>query len=396
MTVGSDRGAEAGGAGSGAVLDERTLNRTLVRRQLLDARVDRPVADAVEYLVGLHAQIPPGPYFALWARLVGFVPEVLSELVAQRAMVRIALMRSTIHLVTADDCMRLRSAVQPVLDRDLLSNSAHGRAAKTMDLAKLADAGRRLLDEQPRSPGELGKRLQEQWPEVKPETLAYAVRNLVGLVQIPPRGLWGGSGQPVHATAEHWLGRSAPDRADVPSLVLRYLAAFGPASVADVQAWCGLTKLAEVVERLRPRLVAYRDAHGRELFDVPDGVIADPDTPAPPRFLPEYDNVFLSHADRARIIPGGLSFAQSAKKYGFFLSARGGVARGMLLLDGYLGGTWRIERDAKLDAFTVFVEPFETVSRRDLAAVEAEGDALLAFYAPQAGSRRTEVAAARA
>lgn len=362
-------------------LSTRELNRALLSRQHLLRRSDEPELDVVSGLVGLHAQIPVGPYVALWSRLRRYDPSRLSGMIESRELVRTALMRSTIHLVTPADCMTLRPLVQQVLDRDLYTNSAHASTVRDLDLDVVVRHGLELLDAQPRTPSELGKAMHERWPDAKPESLAYAVRNLASLVQIPPRGTWGGAGRTVHASASTWLGRALDPNPSIERMVRRYLAAFGPASVPDVQAGCGLTKLGEVVERMRPELRVHLDSSGKELFDVPEGVVPDPGVAAPPRYLPEFDNVFLSHANRERIIPDGLSFAEWSRKHGLMMTVRGGVLRGNLLIGGLLQGIWRVDRSGK--AYTLVAEPFGKVSKKDLGVLEREGNALLGFAFPK-------------
>jgi len=221
-------------------LDRRALNRALLERQMLACPEALPVAEAVERLVGVHAQLPNAPYVALWSRLDGFAPADLADLISARKLVRVALMRSTIHLVTVRDCGELRPAVQQALDKDLYANASFGPKIDGMDLAALLAEARMALGEAPMMATELGERLRERWPDRDPKAMAYAVRNLEVLIQVPPRGLWGKSGQPRHTTAARWLGDGAGVGGDpasvLESMVLRYLAAFGPATVRDVQS----------------------------------------------------------------------------------------------------------------------------------------------------------------
>ncbi len=354
------------------LLTRQALNRaTLARQGLLDPwRI--AVADAVERLVGLQAQTPHSWYLGLWSRLAGFRPEQAAELLAGRRLVRLALMRSTIHLVTAEDCLTLRPLVQPVIERGLRGN--FGRRLTGIDPSDLAAAGRALVEEAPLTPTALGRRLAERWPDRDPAALAQAIRALVPLVQVPPRGLWGRSGPIAHTSAETWLGRPLDPEPSLAAMVRRYLAAFGPATVADVQTWSGLTRLRAVVDRLRPDLAVFRDERGRELFDLPDAPRPDPDTPAPPRFLYDFDNLLLSHADRARVI---------ADEHRARLQTTNGVLPATFLLDGAVHGTWAIERGN--DTALLTVQPFAPVPAEAIAALTEEGTRLLAFAAADTG-----------
>ena len=356
------------------VLSLRALNRAFMARQLMIERSPMPVVDAVEHLVGLQAQVPLVPYTSLWSRLEGFDPHELGRMVADRSAVRTHVMRSTIHLVTARDALFLRPLVQPVLERVYRSSSPFGRAVAGIDEAALLAAGRELLEAKPLSRAKLSAALAERFPGYDPLSLAYTVTYQVPLVQVPPRGVWGV--KPIQATwttLSSWLGTPVGTAApkDYETLVLRYLAAFGPASVMDIQSWCWLTKLGAVVERLRPRLRAFRDEGGRELFDLPDAPRPDPDTPIPPRFLGEYDNLFLSHADRSRI--GAIDIADR------------NFRKGPFFVDGFGHGCWDLDR--KSPVATMVVEPFRPLSAADRRVVAEEAGRLLVFLTPDADSR---------
>jgi hypothetical protein len=356
------------------VLDPRALNRALLERQLLLRRSTISTADAIERLVGMQAQIPADPYVALWSRLEDFRTDDLATLITDREAVRMTLFRATIHLVTARDALALRPMVQPALERLFQSASPFGRQLIGVDLERLLALGRTLVDEKPRTTAELRPLLHKRWPKRDQDSLAAAIGYLVPLVQVPPRGIWGASGQPRRTSLEGWLGRRLGKTRAPDALILRYLAAFGPATVSDVRAWSGLSALSEVFERLRPRLRTFRDESGRELFDLPDGPLPDPETPAPVRFLPVYDNVLLSHADRTRIIRAG-----DRKRAGYME----GVNFGSVLVDGFVGATWTLKREP--NAATLRITLLDRVPKRDRLAIEAEGTRLLGFAA---GDRR--------
>jgi hypothetical protein len=314
------------------------------------------------------------PYTALWSRLERFRPEELAALLLDRSVVRTAVMRSTIHLVSADDCLLLRPLMQPVLDAELARHPLYKPALAGIDLDAVLAFARPLLAERAHSGKALRAALAERFPEHDAAALAYACRNLLALVQVPPRGVWGKTAQASSTTAESWLGRPLAVDASLDDVVLRYLAAFGPASVADVAAWSRLTGLREVVERLRPRLRSFRDERGREVLDLPEAPRPDSGTPAPPRFLPEYDNVLLSHADRTRFVRE----EDRARLSSAFAGANGSV-----LHDGFVCGSWRLDSDDDGGA-TLVVTHVTPLSKRAGDRLAAEGRRLLRFLAADA------------
>ena len=357
------------------VLSRRALNRATLERQLLLRRERRPALDAVEHLVGLQAQVPLNPYAALWSRLERFRPEELAALLEERRVVRTVVMRATIHLVTAEDCLLLRPLAQPVLTAELARHRDFSPLLRGVDLDPVLAFARSLLAERPRTGGELRTAIEARFPERDAPALAYACRCLLALVQVPPRGLWGRTAQVSSTTAEAWLGGPLAADPSLDDVVLRYLAAFGPATVADVATWSRLTGLRAVVERLRPQLRSFRDERGRELFDLPDAPRPDPETPAPPRFLPEYDNVLLSHADRSR-------FHQAGERPR--ASGVAGPVHGTVLSDGFLCGSWRLERDRDTGSAALVVSQLRRLPKRAVAAVAAEGRRFLRFAAAEA------------
>jgi Winged helix DNA-binding domain len=357
------------------IMADRALNRALLERQLLLRRSDMPVAAAVEHLLGLQAQAPMPPYYGLWSRLDGFDPHELGRMLVDREVVRMTLMRGTVHLVTVRDALLLRPLVQVVIERG--HNGAFGRRMGGADGAALEAAVRELLADGPLAARELGKLLVRQGIGDDVEAIGNAVRVYAPLVQVPPRGVWGAGGRPLYATLEAWTGRELEAEPSIDEVVLRYLGAFGPASVMDAQNWSGLTKLRPVLERLRPQLVSFEDDRGRELFDLPEAPRPDPGVPAPVRLLGEYDNVLLGHANRRRIIPAGFPW-DAMLAHGRFVS--------YLLVDGMLRATWWIERDGKRSA-VLAIRPFRELTRAERDEVGDEARRMIDFAAAEAAVR---------
>jgi hypothetical protein len=362
---------------TGDVLSVRALNRALLERQLLLRRRRRSTAETIEHLVGMQAQVPRDPYVALWSRLHCFRADDLARMIEDRGAVRGSLMRATLHLVTANDFVTLKPVLQSMLERRFAS-SPFARQLKGIDIDALVSAGRAVLEERPRTRAELSAALIERWPDVDGPSLAYAVTYLVPLVQVPPRGVWGKVGQPMWTTGESWLGRAVEGDRSPDELILRYLAAFGPATPADAQNWSGLTGIRDVLERLRPQLRSFRDENGRELFDVPGAPLPDTSTPAPVRYLPEYDNVLLGHKDRSRIVSTDVP-------------QRTEIGWGAVLVDGFTAARWRVDREG--GTATLRVESFRRLGRLERTDLTEEGGRLVRFLAPDADQQTLRISA---
>jgi Winged helix DNA-binding domain len=312
-------------------LTRRRLNRTLLHRQHLLGRTHMEPHEMVHHLVGLQAQENLPPYLSLAARLDDFDPLVVSEGLDKRSLVRMTVMRGTIHLLTADDALSLRQWTQPVQDRER-KVSQNTRPALHLDTDEVNAAIRKALLDGPLSMKALGEALAGSFPDVKPNTLAHLARVNQPLAQLPPRGMWKESGGVVYQYVDRWLGQPLADP-DPEEIVRRYLRAFGPASATDVGAWSGLTRLAGLLTGMDD-LVQHEDENGKPLFDVPDGELADVDVPAPVRLLGAYDNVWLSHAARDRVT--------DPEKRNSWMGLNGGVAM-TLFVDGWMEGLWRVE-----------------------------------------------------
>ncbi|MBO1331335.1 winged helix DNA-binding domain-containing protein [Streptomyces sp. VRA16 Mangrove soil] len=346
----------------------RALGRATLARQLLLRRSPMKTEEALTHLLGLQAQEVRPPYLALAARLDGFTPADLSDALESRRAARLVTMRSTIHLHTAQDCMTLRPLVQPAREREL---RMFRKGLLGVDLDRLKALTRTYVEEEPRTPKQIRELLLAEWPDADPQSLSIAARCALPLVQATPRGLWRRSGGVRLTTAEHWLDRPvAEDATDAgeasapapDATVLRYLGAFGPASVKDFQQWSGLTRTKAAFDRLRPQLVTFRDEHGVELFDLPDAPRPDEDTPAPPRLLAEFDNLLLSHADRTRVVHA----ADRGRNW------QVNTAYLTFLVDGMLAGLWTLKES---DAGSVLtLEPFGRLGRAQREELVAEAE----------------------
>ena len=358
-------------------LSARRLNRATLARQLLLGRETLTAAGAVERLAGMQAQEPKHPYIGLWTRLQDFESEQLRDALRERAVVRATLMRSTLHLMTAADYTALRMALQPPMS---VAKRVLGARAEGLDTDEVIPAARELLQDGPLAFDRIRELLQERFPDVNDRALGYAVRTLLPLVMVTSEdGRWGFDRVAEFALAEQWLG-APPAEPDAAALVTRYLAAFGPASAADVQTWSGVGGMKAVLNGMRDELEVFADERGRELFDLPDAPRPDADTPAPPRYLPEFDNLVLAHDDRSRVI---------ADEHRPLVTTKNLRVRATFLVDGVVAGTWTI--DAKRKLATLRLAPFGRLTKAAAKALTAEGEALVRFAEPESADHAVEV-----
>jgi len=354
------------------ILKLRELNRATLSRQMLLERESLSVPAAVERLAGLQAQLASAPYAGLWTRLRDFQREDLAREIENRKVVKATMMRGTLHLCTADDYLRFRTALKPLLIG--AASEIAKRRGGDFDMDKVLKAARKFIGEKPRTFAEISDMLTGLMPDCDVGAMRYSVRTHIPLVQVPINTGWSYSNKPEFTLAESWIGRPISPEDNMRELVFRYLAAFGPASVTDAQTWMGM-KLKETFEKLRPELQTYRGEGRTELFDLPGVQLPAEDVPAPVRFLPEYDNLLLSHSNRSRVI---------ADEYRSKVYLPGLRVAATILVDGFVRGAWKIEK-AKTAA-TLVIEPFDKLTKKDRAALTEEGERLVRFVEPKAKS----------
>lgn len=347
-------------------ITQRELNRTLLDRQLLLSTSKVKTMQALERLVALQAQVASPPYFGLWSRVEGFNPSELMKLRDQGKAVRAALLRSTLHWVTASDYTWIRPILQPALERAW--QGFFGVRKSSIEVQPLCQAAREILNAGPISMSSLSDEMLKHFPAWNKHAMEYGVRTHLPLVQVSPAGTWKGG-----TAARYALFEVAP-KADATRLVRSYLAAFGPATPKDIAAWAGFSAIGKTMEAMRDELSTYKDEDGRILYDLPKAKIIAGDTPAPLRFVAEYDNLILAHADRSRIVPEAL-------RKQVFLTA--GRVRATVLVDGFVAGAWKLEKDKKQTRLVVEIFCRQPKAVRD--AIQAEGERLLQFAEAEQG-----------
>ena len=350
------------------------LNRATLARQMLLERSSVGVVDAVQRLAGMQAQEPKHPFVGLWTRLQGFDEAALrAALLEQRSVVRATLMRSTLHLVSAADYAALRPALQPPA---AVALRVLGARSKGLEVDRVLPAARELLAGTPLTFDEIRARLVERFPDVDERALGYAVRTLVPLVMVPREDeRWGfGRGRAQFTLAEEWLGeRLAEEDASARALVRRYLGAFGPASATDAGAWSGIGGMTDVLDAMRDELDVFTDSRGRELFDLPGAPRPGAAAAAPPRLLPQFDNLMLAWDDRSRVIAGEHRPRVTTKNL---------RVRATFLVDGRVAGVWTIALTRRVATLTL--EPFGHVAKSARRELEAEAERLARLIEPDA------------
>jgi hypothetical protein len=357
------------------VLSARALNRALLARQGLIERWCVGAVEAIERIAGLQAQDPRSPFVNLWSRLEGFARDDLAGALEARTAVRATLMRGTLHIVSAADYLAWRAPLAAMLEAG--ARGIQKNLGITVDPDLVNRVARPFFAAAPRRFEEVRQALIAALPDGHERGMGYTVRMTLPLVTPPEPVEWAFRRDPKFALAESWLGAPIAGHAAPDALVLRYLAAFGPASVADAQTWSGLGGLKGVFERLSDQLVRFKDAAGRTLYDVPDAPRPDHDAPAPPRLLDGFDAVMLGHADRARIIDG---------KHKPLIANRNLRVPPVILADGFVAGTWTTAI-AKRTA-TLELKPFSPLPARARDPLAQEAERIIAFIAPEAAKRK--------
>lgn len=361
------------------VLSLREINRATLARQMLLERENISATAAIEQLAGMQAQLASAPYAGLWTRLKDFQRDDLAEQISKKNIVKATMMRATLHLVSTEDYLRFRGTLQEVLAG--ASGDIRKQRGVEFNVHEIVAVGRAFLAEQPRSFAEITAMFEEKYPRVDVGALRYTLRTHLPLIQVPTQTHWSYPGNPQFTLADEWLGQAIPETTDVQELIRRYLAAFGPASVKDIETWSGLKKLKDVIEPMRDRLVSYRDERKRELFDLPDMLLPDADTPAPERFLPEFDNLLLAHEKRTRVVAD--EFRKGVYLPGLRVAAT-------ILVDGFVRGAWKVE--TKKGEASLTITPFAALTKENRTALNDEGERLVRFVANEAKAFKVQFA----
>jgi hypothetical protein len=351
-------------------LTNRDLNRALLARQLLLERSDISAADAIAQVGGLQAQASVPPFVGLWTRVANFDAADLQRGIDTRQIVRATMMRHTIHFVGADDYRWLRPTIQPALDANFAAQTRKRLA--DVDIEPFLEAARKQFRKAPLTFAEVKELIRSLAPDGDIDAIAYGVRTRLPLIGVPNESRWRFGGRAPFVPAEEWLGGKLA-KPDPRAMARRYLAAFGPATPGDATAWSGVGGMRAVFESMRDELRSYRDEAGRELFDVPDGLLPGADVEAPVRFLPEFDNVVLAHADRSRLLDDA---------HRGLLTTKNLRVKATFLVDGRVAGGWSATR--RRETATLTLTPWVKLTRRTVKELTAEGRKLLAFVEPDA------------
>jgi hypothetical protein len=337
------------------VLTERELNRALLARQLLLERATTPIPRALERIGGIQAQYAPAMYVGLWSRLEGLERTALTHALERKAVIQATLMRATIHLVSKRDYWPFAVGISVARRNWWLRHLKDDPRALEAEAEKV----RRFLAEGPR-----------RWKEVDEHlgTRALGIAAFLDMVRVPPSGTWEQRRADLFALAEDWVGPEdvSPDEG-VDHVVRRYLGGFGPAARKEVADWAGLQvrDIAPALERLQLR--RFVDEQGKELLDLPRAPLPDPDTPAPPRFLPVWDATLLVHARRTQILPERYRARVFNTKTPHSVNT--------FLVDGAVAGTWRYEKGR------IALDPFQRLDRGVRRELDEEAERLTAFHA---------------
>lgn len=347
------------------VLTLRALSRATLARQMLLERKKISAVEAVERLAGMQSQLVRPPFVGLWTRVQKFERAMLEGALEERSLVRATLMRGTIHLFSAKDYVALRGVIQRALDHQM--KAVLRQRTSDFDEKEVVKIAREFFAT-PRSFDEMRKAMEKAGGDVR--SRAYAARLLVPLVQMS-------DGSAKFVLADKWLGKKIPTEreGDAREIVKRYLSAFGPATIADAQTWSGIQDIGKTIEAMKGELAVFRDDKKREVFDLPKAPRPDEDADAPPRFLPEYDNLVLSHKDRRRFV------ADEHRRAVYVGQLR--VAP-TFLVDGSIGGTWKHEK--KKGKATLTMTPLVKLSKKTKDALAAEAAALVRFVEPDAAT----------